>query len=114
MMRRAFLVYAVVAWVIGLVLFAWGPAWYGVNLPGLPFYKASLIRVAGGVIIAAGCFAAALNGVEDSDLQRRGFIWFGIGHIILTAVMRSQRATIWESPLADPIMFVESDQRQDL
>src|SRR2546423_538074 len=73
---RVFAVYAAMAWVAGSILFGWGPVWLGVDLPGLPFYKASLVRVAGGIIVAAGCFAAALMRVEDSEVQRRGFIWF--------------------------------------
>src|SRR5712692_8522535 len=103
--RWVFPVYAAVAWTAGLILFGWGPVWLGMDLPGLPFYKASLIRVAGGAIMAAGCFAAAMSGVEDSEVQRRGFIWFGIAHIVLTLVLVSQQATIWDSRLADRVIF---------
>jgi signal transduction histidine kinase len=101
-----FPVYAALAWVTGLVLFAWGPVWLGVDLPGLPFYKASLIRVVGGVLMAAGCFAAAMYGEEDSEVQRRGFIWFGIAHFVLGGVLLSQQRAIWGSPLADRLILL--------
>src|SRR4051794_10603314 len=102
---RIFQVYAGLAWIAGLLLFAWGPIWFGVDLPGLPFYKASLIRVTGGAMIAAGCFAAAMSRIEDTDAQKRALKWFGVGHLSLSLVLLSQQAAIWESPLVDRIIF---------
>jgi signal transduction histidine kinase len=104
--RWVFRIYAALAGVAGFFLFSWGGVWLGVDLPGLPFYKVSLIRIAGGVIMAAGCFAFALDRVEDPGIRCRAFFWFGAGHTVLFLALLSQQFAIWESPLADRILIV--------
>jgi signal transduction histidine kinase len=101
-----FRIYATLAAVSGFFIFSWGPMWFGVNLPGLPFYRASFVRIAGGVLMTAACFAYALARTEDPDLRRRAFLWFGIGHAVLFLVLYSQQFAIWESPLVDRLLIV--------
>ncbi|MBS1860015.1 MAG: hypothetical protein JST11_31890, partial [Acidobacteria bacterium] len=102
--RWAFRVYAILAVVLGLLLSLWGPLWLGTDLPGLPWYKASLIRVAGGILIAAACFAWPLASLADPADSRRALLGFGAGHLLFFLVLAAQQAAIWESPLVDRIM----------
>jgi signal transduction histidine kinase len=107
-MRWVFRVYAIAAAAAGVLLFLWGPLWLGVDLPGLPFYKASLVRVAGGVLMAVACCVAALDGLEDPRARRRALLWLGIGHTVLFLVVLSQRLTIWhdaEGKIALLVLF---------
>jgi hypothetical protein len=48
--------------------------WFGTALRPEPFLKATLIRIAGAIIIAVGCFAAALA-TSDRVTQRRSLKW---------------------------------------
>ena len=43
--RWVFRAYAIAIGLASFLLFCWGPMWFGLDLPGLPFYRASLIRV---------------------------------------------------------------------
>ena len=101
-----FWVYATLAWAGGFTLCAWGPMWLGTDLPGLPFGKAALVRLAGAAIMAAGCFAAAMAQVADEDERRHGMLWFGIAHSILWMTAFIQQQAIWNSPLADQALFL--------
>ena len=104
--RWVFRGYAILAAVAGVVISGWGMVWLGSDLPGMPFYKASLIRVAGGVLMAAACFAAALDRVDDPDVRRRALVWFGVGHAVLFVVLWTQQGAIWNSPMVDTILTV--------
>ena len=95
--------YAIAAALAGLILFGWGPMWFGVDLPGLPFYKASLVRVAGGILLVFAACLAALDGIEDPFARRRALLWLAVGHFALLLVMVSQQVAIWESGLAKNI-----------
>ena len=106
--RLVFWGYAAIAWVGGFLLSGWGPIWFGVDLPGLPFAKAALIRLAGTAIVAAGCFAAAMAEVADSDALQRGMLWFAGGHAILWLMVVLQQNAIWNSSLGDTALLVLS------
>jgi signal transduction histidine kinase len=101
--RWVFRVYAIVAGAMGAAVGAWGMMWLGSDLPGMPYYKASLIRVAGAVLVAMACFALAMDRVEDPDARRRGMLWFGIGHAVLFLVVLTQQETVWNSRLGDAV-----------
>ena len=103
--RWVFRCYAILTSVTGALLFGWGPLVLGSDLPGLPYYRASLIRATGGILLAAACFAFALEGVDEPAANRRALRWFGIGHMALFAVLASQQVAIWNSPLVDGLMF---------
>ena len=49
--------FGVLAGLAGFLLFGWGPAWLGVDLPGQTWGKAALIRVAGSILMALACCA---------------------------------------------------------
>jgi signal transduction histidine kinase len=89
--RLVYRVYAGLTWSAGLLLFLRGPMWFGVHLPGQPFGRAALVRVFGGIIVAAGCFAAALAKVDDPVARRRGLLWLAAGHgVVLLSVLLQQ------------------------
>jgi signal transduction histidine kinase len=93
--RWVFRVYAIVLGAAGFLLYGWGPMWLGIDLPELPFYKASLIRVAGGVLMGLGCVVAALDGIEAPRARRRALFWLGLGHTAMFLAVLSQRLTVW-------------------
>ncbi len=99
--RWVFRGYAIAAGLTGLLLGGWGMIWLGSDLPGLPFYRASLIRVAGAVLVAMACLALAMDRVEDPEARRRGMLWFGIAHSVLFVTVLSQQEAIWNSKLGD-------------
>ena len=86
--RLIFWAYAVLAGPTGLALFAWGPTWLGAGTAGL-------VRIYCSVLLAAGCFAAALAGVEDPLARRRGLLWFAAAHVIVWIGVVSQRKAVW-------------------
>jgi signal transduction histidine kinase len=104
--RLVFWGYAAVAWTGGFLLSAWGPMWFGVDLAGMPLGKAALIRLAGAAIVAAGCFAAAMTEVPDSDALQRGMLWFAGGHAVLWLMVLLQQIAIWNSPLGETALVV--------
>jgi signal transduction histidine kinase len=95
--RVVFRAYAVLAGLTGLVLIAWGPAWLSSD-------NAGFVRLLGSMVIAAGCLAAALAGVEDPQARRRGLLWFAAGHAVVFCVVLVQRIAIWDSGLADWVL----------
>lgn len=104
-MRWIFRMYAIAAGVGGAVLFGWGPVWFGTDLPELPNYKASLVRLAGGVLMAAACCVAAFDGIEEPRARRKALLWLAAGHGVLFLVVLSQQKTIWESPVAKAVLM---------
>jgi hypothetical protein len=89
-------VYRVYGWLAlgaGFVLAAWGPAWFGTDLAGLPFVKAALVRIAGAMVMGAGLVAMAVAGTDDPEGRRRGFLWFGLAHaLVVTMILVQVRA----------------------
>src|SRR5512137_1261951 len=96
--RFVFRIYAPVAWVGGFVLLGWGPLWFGIDLPGIPYGLAVPIRITGGVIIGAGCLVRAMANVEDPEARHKALLWFAGGHAIVLAVVLMQVT----GPLGDP------------
>ncbi len=86
--------YAVLASLFGFTLFAWGPMWLGTSLGGQPWAKAVLIRVAGAVIIAAGCSSAGFAQIDDPATRHRAFLWFVLAHAILLTIMALQLVAV--------------------
>jgi signal transduction histidine kinase len=101
--RWLFRVYAILIGLTGFVLFGWGTAWLGADLPGQPLGKAALIRVTGSILMAAACCAMpfALHGPLT---RRRGLRWFAIAHLIVFYVLRLQDSAIWGPGLGQTAM----------
>lgn len=95
--QRVFQVYAALACVAGFLLLGWGPMWLGTDLAGQPWGKAALIRMAGATMIAAGCCAVGFAACGGGPGQRRGLLWFGIGHGVIWLVAAVQQTAIWGS-----------------
>lgn len=93
--RTVYRVYAGLTWSVGLLLSLWGPMWFGVHLPGQPFGRAALVRVFGAIVIAAGCFAAALAKVDDPVARRRGLLWLAAGHGVVLLCVLIQQSGPW-------------------
>ena len=81
--RWVFRAYAALASLAGLLLFGWGPIWFGADLAGEPWGKAALIRVLGSIMIAAGCCAAGFAAIDHPPGRRRGLFWFAVGHAVI-------------------------------
>jgi signal transduction histidine kinase len=96
-------VYAAFAGLGGFLIFAWGPMWFGADLPGLPFGKAGLVRVFGSILTASGCWAAMLSQIEDSFLRRRALMWFTAAHSIVLLVIYTQQLAIFGPGLASVV-----------
>jgi signal transduction histidine kinase len=86
--------YAVLVSLAGFTLLAWGPMWLGTSLAGNPYGKALLIRLCGGVVLAAGCSAAGFAQIDDSTTRHRALLWFLLAHVMLLAIVASQLLTI--------------------
>jgi signal transduction histidine kinase len=92
--RWIFRAYAILIGFAGILLFGWGQQWLGDDLPGEPWGKAALIRVAGSILIALACCATpfALNGPVT---RRRGLLWLAIAHFVVFYVLQLQDSAIW-------------------
>ena len=93
--------YAVLACVGGFVLAGWGPMWLGSVLVGQPWGQAALIRVFGSIVMAAGCFAAALASVETHQFPQRSLLWFATGNAVVFSMVLIQGKAVWGSGIAD-------------
>ena len=96
-------IYAALTGLGGMIVVAWGPMFFGTNMPGLPFGKAALVRVFGAVLVATGCWAGALSQIGDPALRRKGLLWFAAGHFTVLLVLHVQRVAIWGPGLATGI-----------
>jgi signal transduction histidine kinase len=102
--RMVFCVYAVLAGLAGVLLIGWGPMWLGAHLPGLPWGKAALIRIAGSLLVAAACFAVAMARVDDPVARGRGLAWFAAAHFMVGTMVQIQRSVVlrpWLPPWAE-------------
>jgi signal transduction histidine kinase len=99
-------VYSWLAWLIGAVYAFWGPMWLGVDLPGLPWQKAALIRVFGAILVASGCAAFGLARVDEPLSRRRGLLWLTIGHFVVAMAVASQNLAIWDKPMSSPPVLI--------
>lgn len=96
--RIVFRVYAILAWLGGFCLAAWGTLWFGVDLPGLPYGLAIPLRLSGAAIMGAGCMAHALVSVGDPRARHRALLWFAWGHAIVLLMVFIQATGPWEHP----------------
>lgn len=101
--RVVFKIYAIAAWVSGACLLAWGPLWFGVDLPGIPYGKAVPVRILGAMVVAAGFFARAAAGADDPEVRRRGLLWFAWGHaiVLLVLILQVQAILDWKGVAAN-------------
>lgn len=104
--RWVFRAYAALASLAGLLLFGWGPMWFGSDLAGEPWGKAALIRVLGSIMIAAGCCAAGFAAIDDPPGRRRGLFWFAAGHAVIWLAVLTQQIAIWGSGLAEKAVWL--------
>jgi signal transduction histidine kinase len=96
--RIVYWAYAALAWLAGFLLVAWGPMWLGGGTAAELSIRASVIRVIGSMLVAAGCFSSALATVPDPVSRRRGLLWLASGHAVILVVVLLQRDAVW-SPL---------------
>jgi signal transduction histidine kinase len=87
--------FAAIGWILGFVILAWGPIWFGTDLAGQPWAKAGLIRAVGALLMADGCFAAALASISDLLSLRRAVKWFLMAHAVVLLVLKLQQVAIW-------------------
>ncbi len=79
--RIVFKVYAALAWLAGGVLLLAGPYFFPLELAGLPRAGGLIARIAGAIVIAAGCFAWPFSTVDDPEARRRALGWWAAGHL---------------------------------
>ena len=94
--------YALLVGIFGGITFFWGPMWLeDPSLPGVPFGRAALVRIAGAVVVAAAYCAAGFHSVEDDRTRHRCLVWFAGAHVIVLLALLTQRLAILGSGLAD-------------
>ena len=106
--RVVFKAYALVVGLAGLVIFGWGPIWFGVHLLEQPYGRAALVRVCGAILMAAACAAIGLSAASNPLSLRRGLFWFTLGHLGVCLALESQRYAIWGPGLADRVTWLSA------
>ena len=96
--RIVFRIYAIIAWIGGFCLAAWGVVWLGTDLPGLPYGLAIPLRLAGAAVMCGGCMAWALVKSDDPGTRHRALLWFACGHAIVLLMIFIQSSGPWENP----------------
>lgn len=87
--------YAMILGFFGLVLFLWGPMWFGGRFTGGFFEGANHAPVFGTMFMAmAGC-AAVLWAVKNPQLQHRSLFWFAMGHVVLWLMAAWRQTWVW-------------------
>jgi signal transduction histidine kinase len=104
--RMVFWVYAVLVGLAGVLLIAWGPMWFGADLPGLPWGKAALIRIVGSLLVAAACVGIAMARVDDPVARSRALGWFAAAHWIVATMVQIQRAAVLRPWLPEWVEWV--------
>lgn len=92
------MVIRIYAWVVcgaGLLMAGWGPMWLGVNLPGVPYGMAAVVRMLAAAMILTGCFGAALAEVREPRALRRGMHWFLGAQVVAFGLIRVQVSAVW-------------------
>ncbi len=93
--RVAIRIYASVLCAGGLVAAGWGPMWVGVDLPGLPYGKAAIVRMVAAAMILVGCSGAVLAEVQEPRALKRGMYWFMGAQVVGFGLMRAQVSAVW-------------------
>ncbi len=83
--------YAAVAITAGLSISGTGCR----GLAGIPQAKASLIYIAGMLVVAFGCAASGLALNDDPEGRRRSLVRFAVGHLLLGLMVWMQWAVYW-------------------
>jgi len=104
--RVVFWSYALLAGVAGVLIIGWGPMLWGMDLPGLPYGKAALIRIGGASMVAAACFAVAVANVDDPVARRNGLAWFAAGHFIIFLIANFQRTSVLDAWMPEWLMWI--------
>ena len=105
--RLAFRVYAALALTGGAAVFGTGIR--GIpdgSLPAVTSGRASLIWIAGTILIAAGCWAAAFTRVDEPSARRRGLFLFAFAHLFVGLFLFTQWRLIWYPHLSVSIAAV--------
>jgi signal transduction histidine kinase len=79
--RIVFKAYAAVAWLAGSMLLFVGPYFFPLQLAGFPRADGLVARIAGAIVITAGCFAWPFAHVDDPGARRRALGWWAAGHL---------------------------------
>jgi signal transduction histidine kinase len=79
--RIVFKAYAAAAWLAGGVLLFVGPYFFPLEFVGFPHAGGLAVRIAGAIVIAAGCFAWPFTHVDDPEARRRALGWWAAGHL---------------------------------
>src|SRR5512137_1826233 len=79
--RVVFRIYAAIAWLAGGALLFVGPYFFPLELVSFPRAGGLVARIAGAILIGAGCFAWPLSDVDDPEARRRALGWWAAGHL---------------------------------
>jgi signal transduction histidine kinase len=84
--RLVFRIYAVVVWVVGAFLYAWGGLVFPTpRMEGIPYSEWLIVRVAGAVLAGVGFLAIAIAHTDDDDARRKALGWWALGHVVVLA-----------------------------
>ncbi len=84
--RQVFKVYAIVAWIVGGLLYGWGGLWFRAPLmAGVPYSDWMTVRLVGAVALGVGFLAIAMARTKDDDARRRALGWWAAGHAVVLA-----------------------------
>lgn len=90
--RTVLSAYAAIAVVTGFSVVGTGVR----GIPGMPLEHASIIWIAGMVIVAAGCAAAGLWFNADPITRRYSLFYFATGHLLLGLIVWMQWGVYWQ------------------
>ena len=77
------LVLRVYAWVALTISIVFAHIWFGrqLDLPGVPYGRAGLIRLSAAAIAVLAFTAIGLSRIENPASRQRALFWFAIGHL---------------------------------
>jgi signal transduction histidine kinase len=91
--QSVFRVYAVITCCIGVGIMGTGIR----GIPSLPLPHASLVWIAGMILIAAGCAGSGLALNDDPAARRRALFRFAGGHVLLGLIVWMQWGVYWHT-----------------
>ncbi|MFN7934353.1 MAG: sensor histidine kinase [Bryobacteraceae bacterium] len=89
-----FRIYAWIAIFGGVFLIAWGGAWFGAHLEGLPWGKVVILRVLGAYTVLVGFCALAIAAIDNPATLRKALLLFSVGHAIVGIITLVQTTVI--------------------